>query len=218
MASGWWDGNGTISGCVAAYQPIGAASLAASYVNLANPGTYDAAPGTAPSFAAATGWTFNGSTQELTTGITPTNDQSWSMIVRTEDEESNGNPWICGGNSSAYFALAGRFTGTQVIYGNGAFLAPSPILVTGVLAIAGNKGYRNGTAESGTIGTQAGSFQAVRIGYAGANNRFKGKVLAFAIYSATLTSGQIATVSAAMAALTSAYPLPLHAAQLAAYA
>ena len=32
-----------------AYQPKGAASLAASYFNLANPGTYNAAPGTAPS-------------------------------------------------------------------------------------------------------------------------------------------------------------------------
>lgn len=32
---GWWDLNGTITGCVAAYQPKGAASYAASKVNLA---------------------------------------------------------------------------------------------------------------------------------------------------------------------------------------
>ncbi len=44
-ASTWWDNNGAISGCVAAYQPKGAADLAASYVNLANSGTYNAAPG-----------------------------------------------------------------------------------------------------------------------------------------------------------------------------
>lgn len=68
-AADWWVVPGKT--CVAAYQPIGAASLAASYVNLANPGTYDAAPGVAPTWASATGWTFNGSTQYLTTGITP---------------------------------------------------------------------------------------------------------------------------------------------------
>ena len=38
-AGGWWDLNGTITSCIAAYQPKGAASYAASKVNLANPGT-----------------------------------------------------------------------------------------------------------------------------------------------------------------------------------
>src|SRR3989344_7466925 len=65
---------------VAAYQPISAASLTASYANLANPGTYTAAVGVAPTFASSTGWTFNGSTQYLTTGVIPAN--GWSMIVR----------------------------------------------------------------------------------------------------------------------------------------
>jgi hypothetical protein len=54
-ATPWWYVAGQT--CVAAYQPIGAPSLAASYVILANPGTYDAAPGVAPTFDAATGWT-----------------------------------------------------------------------------------------------------------------------------------------------------------------
>ena len=69
--------------CIAAYQPKGAADLAASYVNLITPGTYNAAPGTAPTFDAATGWTFNGSTQYLTTGVVPAS--GYSMLVRVAD-------------------------------------------------------------------------------------------------------------------------------------
>ena len=88
MASGWWDADGTISGCVAAYQPIGAASLAASYSNLQNPGTYDAAPGTAPTFLAATGWTFNAATpQYLNTGVVPSS-LNWTVIVRYSGNNS----------------------------------------------------------------------------------------------------------------------------------
>ena len=55
-AAQWWlSGGVSAANCVAAYQPIGATSLAASYTNLANPGTYTAAPGVAPTFDAATG-------------------------------------------------------------------------------------------------------------------------------------------------------------------
>jgi hypothetical protein len=38
--------------CVAAYDAVGAASLADSYVNEANVGTYTLAPGAAPAWAA----------------------------------------------------------------------------------------------------------------------------------------------------------------------
>jgi len=56
---GWWDLNGTIKSCVAAYQPVGAADYAASKVNLLNPGTYNLSDGVAyPDWASATGWTF----------------------------------------------------------------------------------------------------------------------------------------------------------------
>lgn len=55
----WYLAGGlSASDWLATFQPIGAASLAASYSNLINPGTNDAAPGTAPTFNAATGWAF----------------------------------------------------------------------------------------------------------------------------------------------------------------
>ena len=105
----WYLAGGiSAANCLAAYQPKGAASLAASYSNLANPGTYNAAPGVAPTFDASTGWTFNGSTQManleqgIDVSITRFVDYSqyvsgmtiganWSKIVvtikRSKDEE-----------------------------------------------------------------------------------------------------------------------------------
>src|SRR3989344_5141970 len=76
-----WATSGGAPTPVAAYQPIGSASLTASYANLANPGTYTAAVGVAPTFAASTGWTFaSASSQYLTTGII--HDAGWSIIAR----------------------------------------------------------------------------------------------------------------------------------------
>ena len=56
-AADWWAVAGKT--CVAAYQPKGAADLAASYVNLANPGTYDAVPDSSFSFDVSIGWIFD---------------------------------------------------------------------------------------------------------------------------------------------------------------
>ncbi len=82
----WWLRGGIpAANCIAAYQPINAASLAASYVNLANPGTNDAAPGVAPGWNKTDGWTFNGLTQYLTTGIIPAS--GYSMIIRFSQTE-----------------------------------------------------------------------------------------------------------------------------------
>lgn len=56
------------SNCLAAFQPVGAADLAASYTNLASSGsTWDAAPGDAPSFGAL-GWSFDGASEHLIVG------------------------------------------------------------------------------------------------------------------------------------------------------
>lgn len=64
---------------VAVYQPKGAASQADSYKNLVN-GLLPAAPGVAPSWDFDNGWTFNGTTQYLTTAIVPTG--AYTILVR----------------------------------------------------------------------------------------------------------------------------------------
>lgn len=209
MAEGWWSNDGAISGCVAAYRAIGAASLAASYVNLANPGTYDAAPGTAPSFDASTGWTFNGSTQYLTTGLTPDNTQGWSMLVRFANNQTNGNPWGVGAGQSPYFVVAPQFIpGNLMVLGNGDFIT-APYLVTGTAGFAGNKGYRAGSQVTGTIATQAGTFGALRIGWdADGGAKHKGDILAVAVYNSVLTSGQVSTLTTLMDALTAQSIVP----------
>src|SRR5690606_13595251 len=55
-AASWWVVPGKT--CVAAYQPKGAASLAASSSKLANPGTDDASATVAPAWDTANGWKF----------------------------------------------------------------------------------------------------------------------------------------------------------------
>lgn len=66
-SSKWWLAGGQIpeSTSYTIYDPLAAASLSTSYVNLANPGTRDAIPGVAPTHAQGTGWQFNGTTQFL---------------------------------------------------------------------------------------------------------------------------------------------------------
>ena len=90
---------------VAAYQPKGAASQAASYVNLVTPGTYDLTTADAPGWAAGTGWVFNDTTQNLVIGggtfmvLKPA-----TIILRcTRSIASSGDCVIVGASSSLAF-------------------------------------------------------------------------------------------------------------------
>ena len=194
---------------IACYQPKGAASLAASYVNLATPGTFNAAPGVAPTFASATGWTFDGSTQYLDTGIVPTTT-TWSMIIRFSGWTSYGNAPVVAGAaitaSSRFFTLT-QYTDNKIYYGDGNFVGVTPSMSAGVIAVAGLTAYRNGSADGTIASTVAVQPPTIYVGarhdtaaptvrqYAAAS------VQSIVIYSATLTSGQVAAVTAAMAAL-----------------
>jgi hypothetical protein len=177
--------------CKAAYAPKGATSQAASYTNLANPGTYTAAPGTAPAWDATNGWKFTAaSSQYLTTGLTMTTDQTWSMIVRFAGVTGSGGYYICGAGNP-YFALASRTNLNNVIYGNGNVLAVSPSMTSGVLAVVGNKGYRNGTIETGTIGTGSATSNALAIGAVqgvSVSGFLNGNIQALAIYNVNIAA------------------------------
>lgn len=200
-AADWWAVTGKT--CVAAYQPIGAASLAASYTNLANSGTNNAAPGTAPTWASATGWVFNGSTQYLTTGVVPAD--GWSAICRYSNRSSTaGYVMGIGQTVGQYFGFIP--TASNVIYGLGGTISVAPALDSGVVAISGQRAYRNGSVDGGTISSWSGTTSLII--YIGAanrgvpNNYFAGNIQAIAIYSDTLSGAEVAAVSAAMAALT----------------
>lgn len=204
----WWVVPGKTA--VAAYCPKGAASLAASYSNLAQPGTYDAAPGTAPTFDAATGWTFNGSSQYLTTGIVPAR-AAGTLIARWSGAVASANGPVAVGSYQAgtcTVGLAGYwFSLSRVWCANGAEASEAPGIVAGVVAMAGVSLYRDGVYASDK---EAGSETNTTAMFIGALNQsgsplewsyFNGSIQAVAYYSGILTAPQVATVSAAMAAL-----------------
>jgi hypothetical protein len=191
--------------CIAAYQPKGAADLAASYVNVANPGTYNAAPGVAPTFDTATGWTFNGSTQYLDTGIVPVNNQAWSGFVRFSDR---GGITVMpfGRVEACRFAIQLSSISNGVVYQNGSYSSSvSPAPTSGILGMAGVKGYRNGVDEGITIPAAGGSFSGSILigqsGYGGYEDWMAGKIQTLAIYDVTLTGAQVTQLTASMAAL-----------------
>lgn len=204
----WWLVAGKT--CIAAYQPKGAGSLPLSYVNLANPGTYDAAPGVAPTWASATGWTGNGSTMYLDTGWTPEADQSKSILIRYSGYTSGADIalssiYIISGTLQSFGII--RSNANTAYFRNGSQL---PVTITGqtagVLAVAGNKAYINGVDGGISISSDSNAFSGTLPILAGWNNGsignyFAGSVQAVAIYSDTLTAGEVAVVSAAMAAL-----------------
>lgn len=205
---GWWEPATGSFTCVAAYQAKGAASLAASYVNLANPGTNTAAPGVAPDFDTAYGWDFNGSSMYLTTGLIPTTD--WSAIVRFSD----------GGTASNYlFGVQNVDTGA--VYGirpNDGFTALTyynagaggtgggSAITSGVPAIAGKTAYLNGSFHA-AISAGAGTWSNPMV--VGARNQHPfgisaytaARIQAIAFYSTTLDATQVGEVTTAMAAL-----------------
>lgn len=208
----WWLAGGIdAANAIAAYQPIGAASLAASYVNLANPGTNDAAPGTAPTFSAVTGWGFAAaSSTYLLTGITPA--PGWSMICRFSGlTDGVNNQWLCGCQNTAsnrrFYLLVNAAAANAVVYGAGGAVSVSPDLLAGVLAVAGQQGYRDGVANGGAIGgwTDPPSPPNIIIGALQTQSTVTGhstcNIQAVAIYDTTITADQVAAVTEAMNAL-----------------
>lgn len=192
----WYAG---LTDLVAVYQPKGAASLAASYVNLVNPGTYNAAPGVAPTFSAATGWTFNGTTQYLTTGITPA--ITWTVIARFANAVASiGAVGAYNAGSDNFFIRPANAAGNRT-YSCGGERNIAGTQTNCVMAMAGKNCYLNG-ASDGTIG--AGGSNTRPIGLGSVNSSapiyyYSGDIIAVAICSSTQTAGQIAAASAAVA-------------------
>lgn len=200
--------------CLAAYTPKGALNLLSSYDNNAAPGNglpdgaYDAAPGVAPTHDPAIGWTFNGSTQYLTTGVTPAS--GWSMILRFSGANTGSAYGEFAGSQNTTgnrrFYLA-KNVGPLFWYGNGGYIGGSAFVAAAVIAIAGQQGYLNGVADGATTAAWDTPNNAYPM-FIGANNingvpltRLAYTCVAAAVYNTVLTAPQVAAVSAAMAAL-----------------
>jgi hypothetical protein len=209
-AAPWYLSGGIAAeNCIAAYAAKGAASQAASYVNLANPGTYDlTAPTAAPTWDADLGWTFNGSTQYLATGITfaTTVGPSRTIIIRF-DNVTGATGYIAGGWLGAGNGLifSPNRASARKYYNGSTLLNVAATSASGVIAVAGNTAYIDGVSD-GTITT--GNYSQTISIYIGADwqnsgtppvhTYFAGRIQAVAIYNTALSLAQVEAVTAAM--------------------
>jgi hypothetical protein len=198
----WWEAGGA-TGCIAAYQAKGAASYAASKINLANPGTYDLTEGSAPSWATGTGWTFDGTTQYLKTGMMWGGTEAWTVLVQFSNAAANSSGMLTHVWDSNHWGLNPTEVNFCTWYRGGIY-ASGPAQTNANLGFAAGALYINGTNYS-NIGTgtapnyeifvAAGSFRG------NVYRWFSGNIQAAAYYSNTLTAAQVLAVSTAMAAL-----------------
>ena len=179
---------------VAVYEAAGAASYAASKVNIVNPGTYDLTEAAgAVDWTTENGWSV-ADAKYLLTGIQPTG--SYSVIVHYSDLNLTSNMGIIGGYSGAdgYWIYVADFT-VFVNKGSAESALSAPRYDDGIICMAGNKAYLNGSLV-GTVpsmtydGTGNLSIMAV-----GAINTMAGKVKSVAIYSTQLSAVQVASIT-----------------------
>lgn len=207
--TGWWVVPEKTT--VAAYQAKGAANLAGSYANLANPGTYTLTPfsGSAPTWSSATGWTFDGTEEHLRSGVVPAD--GWSGFVRFANL-AGASPQVAFGSftdGSTRFTMQLRppAENDQLVYQSGSsVLSVAPAITSGVVGMAGTVAYRNGVAESGTIGASWGT--STRDIYIGAVNNngvvttfYGGDIIAVVFFSDILTADEVASLTTRMQAL-----------------
>lgn len=207
----WWLAGGIPpDACVAAYQAVGASSYEASKMNLTGNATYNAADGAAyPTWAVTTGWTFNGSTQYLNSGIIPILDQTWSAIVRQYATvvENDSVLFSRSGASLDFGIYQNNFTGFYPHNSKNVLITITSTQNTNsVLAVVGRRGYKDGELLTGEIPASTGTgTQPIYIGagnLSGSPNLYwGGRVLSVAVYNITLSPYQVYSVTSAMNAL-----------------
>lgn len=192
---------------VAAYDSVGATDLADSYVNEANPGTYNAAPGVAPTWTDDVGWTFAAaSSQYLTTGITP-GASGWSIIVRVlawTGTASGSSLFGTYTDNNQRWNMVAVSTGTHLYYRAQGSLDTLELPGAGVYAMAGQTAYKSAVSQGsiptatnlGTLPLYIGAVNA-----SGPTAYLTGTIAAVAIYSATLTQNDMEIVVVEMARL-----------------
>jgi hypothetical protein len=204
-ANPWWLSGGiAAANCIAAYQPKGAASLAASYINLANPGTYNITLGSAPNWNTITGWIGILNTSWMKTGIIP--GVNWSIAIRFS------NPTTTYPISGCRYAYIDSEFGVSyraiegILYRHQSQKFVLPAITSGVFVVAGQNGYRNGNLDTNAIPTATNT--AWQELYIQAENRagtVSGKggcdIQAVAVFNITIDGAQELALSTAMAAL-----------------
>lgn len=199
--SDWWLAGGVSpANCVAAYQPKGAASLAASYTNLANPGFYTASKIAGTEIWSATnGWTFSG--WYATTNLSGANS-TWSVIIRFANVATGvytfGSKDAISGarHGIRVFPFSNSVNSTN---GNNVLTGINPVLLSGVYCIAGNTAYRNGVVDGTILTSPATNNEPMYLGAeAGGGVSGSFDMYAIAFYDIVLSAAQVAAISSAM--------------------
>jgi hypothetical protein len=205
-APGWWDPNNEGLCVWAAYQPKGATSLSASYVDLSGNGN-NCVAGVAPSWDVVNGWRFNDTTTYLTTTFVPQMDASQTMIIQFTNRVSVIR-YIAGMRDAddMRFAIS-PFLNTGRAYYNGIGQQVAGSVSSGNLCVSGVQGYLNGAADGAAFASAWGGVATSQV-YIGCWNNSGSQELhcdvdvqAFALYSCELTSSQVSAIAAAMATL-----------------
>jgi hypothetical protein len=192
--------------CLAAYQPVGAASYAASLTDLSGTGN-NATEGTPPDWNATDGWIFNGATNSryLFTGIVPA--AGYSMIVRYSnyDQATSGHLAGYDDSSGGRFRIMLLATSRRYFYGDSFKTKSAATPAAGVMCQAGAGGYFNSVLDYETVGAFTGtSAEDIVIGTYQTNDGtiissyFVGYIKALAIYSTTLSAIQVSAITDAM--------------------
>lgn len=208
----WYDGGGTIDNCVAAYDAIGAASLADSYVDESGNGNA-ATPDVAPTWAYGTGWTFDGTSQILrtTTGLL-NGYRDFSIVYRCNItagakrglffvgqsgvndvvfiEHDRHFVRVSGSSTSISYTMA---TGVNVVGAMTHDNTATTVYKDGA-SVASGAGHANALNVAGTRACPFYVFQ----GSGGSAFLMMGTAQAMAIYCDCLTPAEVATLTTAM--------------------
>jgi len=206
-AAGPWYLAGGIAkaNCILAYQPKGAASLAASYTNLVNPGTYNAAPGIAPGWDAVNGWKGDGSAWLDTSYIVP--DASNFTIVVKFTNQAKAYENVCGAdNGSVRISIIPWYTSDKLVayVGDTLFSSVQQGMASGVVILTKTDCYRNGILDFSITAESYPNVKMAVMGrrYGGSGyNCINSYIQAFAIYDINFDAPTAAAINSALGGL-----------------
>lgn len=200
----WYLAGGTIpdSTNYTVYDPLTASDLASSYSNISNPGTRDAVVGVAPGFSAGSGWSFDGTSQYLDTGVQDTSaNETWVIWV-----ENWAGVYAMGSNKLLVRPyLSGTPNVSRLTYTTNTDLYGAT--TCGVLILrAGQVVYRNGVKLTGKnmgsypAGTNYNVFLGCRNSSGSPLQYGSGNIYRFAHYDFALSDAQCEALFTSMMA------------------
>lgn len=186
------------------YDPYSASSLADSYINLANPGTRNAAPGVAPTLSS--GWQFNGTSTYLDTGVQVDANTTCVVIFEGAAVTNAALFGIYQASPTRFFTAYGKSSNSSGFnYGPSQVTNPTrSTTIGGAIALSANGFYQGNGRKIATPSTWSGAITSRTGGVTiGAENQgskvgfFAGRILRIAFYDFTLTDSQVEAVMSA---------------------